>query len=203
MTNMTSHMAHLLGELRREMNGAVVGSMRYYGREYGLNYGVSIPTIRALGREEAKDHSFAKYLFLQEVRELRLVSLWFAEPSLVEDDLDFWAQGIINSEVAEEAAFVLLNRVKNISKWLYSDSEILQYCAAMAISGFEQIDLHSIKPRLLELLETNPALLPKAVIVLLDRSLRREGNIVSQFLNEMPSNSGCNTIREEIEWRKY
>ena len=41
-------MAALLGELRREMNGAVVESMQRGEGGYGLNYGVSIPTIRAI-----------------------------------------------------------------------------------------------------------------------------------------------------------
>ena len=48
--NATSRMVALLGELRREMNGAVVDSMREKGIEYALSYGVSIPTVRALAR---------------------------------------------------------------------------------------------------------------------------------------------------------
>lgn len=195
-------MAHLLAELRREMNGAVVGSMRYYGAEYGLNYGVSIPTIRSMGRNESKNHRFAKYLFLQEVRELRMISLWFADPKEVEGELDFWARGIINSEIAEEAAFVLLSRVQNIDEWLLSESELLQYCAVMAICGRDNIDLSTLKPRLIELLAHNPALLPKAIIALLDRALRQGGrDEVSLFLEESPSNGACRNIDEEIVWR--
>ncbi len=197
---MTSKMAFLLGELRREMNGAVVGSMRYYGKEYGLNYGVSIPTIRSLGRDEVKDNRFAKYLFQQEVRELRLVSLWFAEPNLVSEDLAFWARGIINSEVAEEGAFILFSKVPTVVEWLDTKDEMLQYCAVMAISGRAKIDLCALKPQLLNLLGANPALLPKAVIVLLERA-HMQGDDVREFLEDMPSNEACNNIREEMAWR--
>ena len=57
-TDLTSRMVYLLGELRREMNGAVADSMRYYGTRYGLNYGVSLPTIRTIAsKEPAKKES--------------------------------------------------------------------------------------------------------------------------------------------------
>ena len=41
MTNHTARMAALLGELRREMNGAVAESMQRGEGGYGLNYGVT------------------------------------------------------------------------------------------------------------------------------------------------------------------
>ena len=107
----TARMIRLLGRLRREMNGAVAESMRYYGRDYGLNYGVSIPTVRSIARAEGCDHDFARYLYVQQVRELRLAALHIADPAAAEiGEADFWAAGIINSEVAEEAAFAFLSR---------------------------------------------------------------------------------------------
>lgn len=109
----TQRMIRLLGRLRREMNGAVAESMRCYGRDYGLNYGVSIPTIRAIARQEGCDDDFARYLYLQQVRELRLAALHMADASLLStEDAGFWAAGIINSEVAEEAAFAFLSRAQ-------------------------------------------------------------------------------------------
>ena len=102
----TSRMVALLRELRRERNGAVADAMRYYGAPYGLNYGVSLPTLRRIARAEAPDHAFARYLYRQDVRELRLAALHIARPeSLTPDEFPAWAAGIVNSEVAEEAAF--------------------------------------------------------------------------------------------------
>ena len=80
----TSRMVALLGELRRERNGAVADAMRCYGAPYGLNYGVSLPTLRKLARAETPDHDFARYLYLQEVRELRLAALHIARPPMPE-----------------------------------------------------------------------------------------------------------------------
>ena len=77
----TSRMAVLLGAFRRERNGAVADSMRFYGAPCGLNYGVSLPTLRTLARAEAADHDFAKYLWRQDVRCLRLAALHIADPA--------------------------------------------------------------------------------------------------------------------------
>ena len=80
MADFTSRMVALLGAMRRERNGAVADAMRYYGADYGLNYGVSLPTVRTLARACGRDHEFARYLYAQEVRELRLAALHIAEP---------------------------------------------------------------------------------------------------------------------------
>ncbi len=126
-----------MGALCREMNGAVADGMYVYGRPYGLNYGVSLPTLRSIARAEGCDHDFARYLFRQQVRELRLAAFHIADPLRTDmADASFWAEGIINSEVAEEAAFALLHKspsLKDIySEWSRSGDEILAYSALMA-----------------------------------------------------------------------
>ncbi|MFI3278244.1 MAG: DNA alkylation repair protein [Rikenellaceae bacterium] len=200
--SLSSRMAYLLGELRREMNGAVVGSMRYYGKEYGLNYGVSIPTIRTIGRTYKDEHRFAKYLFEQQVRELRLVSLWMASAQSVGDELDFWAKGIVNSEVAEEAAFVCFKRVANIDSWLYQDDELLQYCALLSLSGGTQQGINHTQ-RIVELLAQNPKLLPKAVVSYIEASIKSGATkeSITAWLDELPDTPASSYIREEIRWR--
>jgi len=124
----------LLGELRRERNGAVADAMRCYGAPYGLNYGVSLPTLRKLARAETPDHDFARYLYLQEVRELRLAALHIARPeSLTPDEFPAWAAGIVNSEVAEEAAFAFLSRSAALpalfDAWIAAPNPLLRYAA--------------------------------------------------------------------------
>ena len=130
----TSRMVALLGELRRERNGAVADAMRCYGAPYGLNYGVSLPTLRKLARAETPDHDFARYLYLQEVRELRLAALHIARPeSLTPDEFPAWAAGIVNSEVAEEAAFAFLSRSAALpalfDAWIAAPTPLLRYAA--------------------------------------------------------------------------
>ena len=76
-------MIKLLGAMRKQMNGAVADAMFYYGSNYGLNYGVSLPTVRQIAREQTADHELALYLYKQQVRELRLAALHIAEPERI------------------------------------------------------------------------------------------------------------------------
>lgn len=134
----TSRMAVLLGAFRRERNGAVADSMRFYGAPCGLNYGVSLPTLRTLARAEAADHDFAKYLWRQDVRCLRLAALHIADPArLTPGEFAFWGDGLLNSEIAAEAAFALLSRIgafpELFAAWIAPDAGWLrQYAALMA-----------------------------------------------------------------------
>ena len=75
----TQRMIALLGRIRKQMNGAVTESMARDGQKYGLNYGVSIATIREIVAEEEPDYDFAKYLYKQQVRELKLCACHLAD----------------------------------------------------------------------------------------------------------------------------
>ncbi len=152
--NHTSRMTALLGEIRRERNGAVADSMRLVGRPYGLNYGVSLPTLRRLARAETPDHDFAEFLFRQDVRELRLAAFHIAEPDrLTPDNSAFWAAGIDNNELAEEAAFALLSRAGAFPAlfglWIApSQPLLLRYAALMAAARWPQAPGEWIAPAL-------------------------------------------------------
>lgn len=147
----TSRMVALLGELRRERNGAVADAMRYYGAPYGLNYGVSLPTLRKLARAETPDHDFARYLYLQDVRELRLAALHIARPeSLTADEFPVWAAGIVNSEVAEEAAFAFLSRADALpalfAAWISDPNPLLRYAALQSAARSNSLTAAWIAP---------------------------------------------------------
>lgn len=114
--NHTSAMVELLGAFRRERNGLVADTMHYVGARYGLNYGVSLPTVRQLVRRYERDQALAHFLFGQDVRCLKLAALHLADPDGLADpaEADFWLAGIQNSELAEEAAFALFGRSKQL-----------------------------------------------------------------------------------------
>lgn len=130
-------MVALLAAMRRQRNGAVVDGMHCYGAACGLNYGVSLPTLRTIARAETPDHDFARLLFRQDVRELRLAALHVAVPErLTIDEAEFWAAGLDNSEVAEEAAFALLHRSpvfpQLFESWIADRRPFVVYAALMA-----------------------------------------------------------------------
>lgn len=89
----------LLLALRREMNGAVAGSMRDGGIEYGLNFGVSVPTIRSVATRYAGDDELASEVWRSNVRELRLAGLFIASPACLADEA--WSGAVDTMEIAE------------------------------------------------------------------------------------------------------
>ena len=100
----TSRMVALLRELRRERNGAVADSMRYYGTPYGLNYGVSLPTLLDFSKIQIGGNDMAynkakeekKWRLWKEAEEKQLRSLGVSEDTIEQLRVHDWA--IFNSD---------------------------------------------------------------------------------------------------------
>ncbi len=205
MANLTSEMSQLLGAYRREKNGAVADFMTYYGARYGLNYGVSIPTVRSIAQTVEPNYALSKLLYRQQVRELQLAAFWIApREAITLEELSFWAEGIRNSEIAEEAAFSLFRYIPETEKWLYSEVEMLQYCALRALaiqpdSDIEKLTKH--ETRLITLLEKDSHLLSLGVVALLSSMLKFDDNHIRSILDRLPSNHASDYVREELSWR--
>lgn len=195
----------LLYRLRKEMNGAALDTMRYFGADYERNYGVQIYAIRNLAREIGIDHSLAEYFYTQNIREVRLVALWIADADEVSaDKFEFWAEGIINSEVAEQASHALLSRIKPISElltaWCSSDNALLAYCALLSAGRNGRVEGNVVVDAILS-----------AVSNFADNRLVAQGStalamtisedVVRELLQRLPDNPTSNLLREEIAWR--
>lgn len=205
-------MVALLGELRREMNGAVASSMRYYGAAYGLNYGVSLPTLRSIARRVGTDHDFARYLFCQDVRELRLAALHIADPArLGAEEFTAWAAGIVNSEVAEEAAFALLGRAGSLPElfrlWTASDRTLLRYAALLAAARSDRMTADSFAiDAAVEAVRRNPddRLTAVGAVALLQAcAARNEENrqAVIRAVGSLGKLPAEDYVHEELAWR--
>lgn len=149
----TSRMVALLARMRRERNGAVADAMRYHGATYGLNYGVSLPTVRQIARAESHDHAFARMLWMQDVRELKLAALHIAEPErLTFEEAAWWAAGIANSELAEEAAFALLCHSPHLDEiaaaWMQAEKPFLSYAVMLGFARSKLLSERVIHPAL-------------------------------------------------------
>lgn len=205
----TSRMLRLLEAVRRERNGEVASTMGYRGAAYGLNYGVSLATLRRIARSQTPDHEFARYLYLQDVRELRLAALHIAEPERVTtQEFDAWAAGIVNSEVAEEAAFALLCRIEPFDAlygiWTAGENELLQYAALLAAARSSRASEALIEPAL-AVLRRNPEGIPTArgVVALLaalsqNEEYREAVVRAAGTLGKLPAED---FVHEELAWR--
>ncbi|MBQ7963434.1 MAG: DNA alkylation repair protein [Alistipes sp.] len=211
MANNTSQMIALLGAMRKQMNGAVADAMYYYGADYGLNYGVSLPTVRQIAREQEKDHALALYLYKQQVRELRLAALHIAQAEAITmEELPTWAEGVINSEIAEEMAFALLPHTTILSDiftaWSESDNEFLVYATLMAAARSELArdpNIVNVTPNILSRFSAS-RIIAQGVVALLaaaydcDAEARKAVAEVIEGLEESPA---ANYVKEEMSWR--
>jgi 3-methyladenine DNA glycosylase AlkD len=101
-------MVEILRRIKPERHGAVVEAMAERGVSYGLSYGVAIPVIRRVAGEYAPDHALAEYLFLQDVRELKLAAVYVDDPKQVTvEQMNRWADAMPTDEVMEHAAMQL------------------------------------------------------------------------------------------------
>jgi 3-methyladenine DNA glycosylase AlkD len=210
-TDNTQRMITLLGAMRKQMNGAVADAMRYYGADYGLNYGVSLPTVRSIAQAEERNHQLALYLYKQQVRELRLAALHIADPALLApDSLDEWAEGIINSEVAEEMAFALLRYADALpaifTEWGSSDNEFLAYAAlrsAAATAFGREVAIVAQTIEAIDRFHTSRIIAQAAVAVL---AAAYEHNpearlAVEQAINDLDDTISASYVKEEMAWR--
>lgn len=201
-------MIYLLGELRREMNGAVADAMRYYGTRYGLNYGVSLPTIRSIAATEPQDNELALYLYKQDVRELRLAALHIAQPSEFMPSQEAWRDGITTSELAEEMAFALLCKVDNFSHiydtWSHSEQEFIVYAALMAAARRGGEECSRALESLHEVVQLHPSsrLVAQGTIAVMSATLMQ--NLSAQVHHALTALPDCpikEYIVEEMSWR--
>ena len=200
-------MISLLGAMRKQMNGAVADAMYYYGANYGLNYGVSLPTVRQIAKESGQDHDLALYLYKQQVRELRLAALYVAEgEKITMDELPTWAEGVINSEVAEEMAFALLPRTTILSQifdeWSQSDNEFLAYAALMAAARSNIArDTEAIlsTPDILNRFATS-RIIAQGVVALLAAAYDCDSE-ARKCVTEIIESPAANYVQEEMSWR--
>ena len=151
MDQKTEKISHLKQLLRRNANGVAVGSMERQGLHYRENWGVPIHVVREIARQFAPDHELAKNLYELPLRELRLAACMIAAPENVsEDELDFWAAGVDNPEVAEHLAFSLLSQTsldqQLIDRWLERPDApvLLRYCAVLALGRMIMLRNHTL-----------------------------------------------------------
>ncbi len=195
----------LLFRLRKEMNGVALDTMRYFGADYERNYGVQIYAIRNLAREIGTDHELAEYFYMQNIREVRLVALWIADAERVAaPDFDFWASGIINSEVAEQASHALLSRVADVAellqRWCSSDNALLAYCALLAAARNGGVEPTVTVSAILSAVEnfSDNRLVAQGATAL---AINLPDKAIKNLLENLPATPTAQLVKEELSWR--
>ena len=185
--------------------------MASHGQNYGLNYGVSIATLREIAATETKDYAFAKYLYQQQVRELKLLATHLAEPERLDThEFPFWSRGIANAELAEELAFALLSKIYDVNSlmgvWSTESNEMVAYAALMAAARNERTTTEVAFIAVENAVKANPEsrYIADAVVALLVYVASRDKSVkvgIPHLLERLNDSPTKRHILEEIEWR--
>lgn len=194
----------LLYRLRKEMNGAALDYMRYYGADYERNYGVQIYALRDIAQQIGCDDDLARYLYADTIREVRLVGAWIADAERVTtEDFDFWGRGVINSEVAEQLAHALMSRIGAINElldeWCAGNNALLAYTALLAASRNQGVDGECAVRAVSSAVNcfSDNALIVRGASAL---AMTLSADRVSEILAQLPQSPTATALREEIAW---
>ena len=200
-----------MGRVRKQRNGAVAESMATHNQNYGLNYGVSIATLREIVAQEPKDYAFAKYLYQQQVRELKLCACHIADAQQLDThEFPFWSRGIANAELAEELAFALLSKIYDINSlmgvWSTESNEMVAYAALMAASRNERTTSEVAFIAAEKAVRANPnsVYIANGVVTLICYIASRDKSVkvgIPTLLERMPDSATKRKIVEELEWQ--
>lgn len=206
--NNTSKMVALLGKIRKQMNGAVLDTFRYYGAKYGMNYGVAIHSIREMAREIGTDNDLAQFLLCQQVRELQIIAFWITDStSVTADSFEMWESKIINSELAEQAAQGLFCKIDAIDslleKWCGGDNELLAYTALIAASRSAKVSDSTVQSAVNNAVIhfADNHLAAQGISRLLAAKIATNRALVVDVISALPANKTAESIREEIAWQ--
>jgi len=119
---------------RLYMNGDASRSMREKGVEYKLNWGVPIPTLKAMAAEYGKDYELAIALWKENIRECKILATMIMPPEqMLPEVVDIWMEQTSSQEIAELAAFNLYQHLDYAPilsyEWMASDDDLRQICS--------------------------------------------------------------------------
>lgn len=192
-------------QLRLSMNGVVSASMREKGIDYKLNFGVSLPRLKAIAKEYEKDASLAQLLWKENVRELKILAiLLYPAGNFTTEQAWLWAKDVCQMEIAEQYCANLLQELPDAEtlafQWIQDSGEFVQ---TIGFILYARLYTKGITPNLLyaeALLDTACSLFEKetsrpqrAAILALKRYGRMSPANAAQVLTATETYALCNS----------
>ena len=124
---------------RLMMDGMVATSMRQKGVDYKLNWGATLPRLKAKADEIGKNYDLAIALWKENVRECKiLATMIMPADEMLPEVADIWMEQTDAQEIAEQAAFNLYQYLpyapEKAYTWMASDKELYQLCGFHILS---------------------------------------------------------------------
>ncbi|HOP04424.1 MAG TPA: DNA alkylation repair protein [Tenuifilaceae bacterium] len=135
----------ILEQIKSHKNGDVSISMAQMGIIYGVNYGVSVPELKAIAEAFKYDHELALLLFEQDIRECKILATLVDDPKEVTgEQMDLWSQSFVNHEIVEQVSGNLFWKTEcalsRSIEWCLCSDELMQK-AGMIIAARKATDM--------------------------------------------------------------
>jgi 3-methyladenine DNA glycosylase AlkD len=105
--------SEILAHLASLSNADALAGMARYGINTENSYGVSIPVLRAMGRQIGKDHRLAAELWSSGVREARILAAYIDDPRRVTDrQMERWARDFDSWDVCDQICSNLFDKTR-------------------------------------------------------------------------------------------
>ncbi len=132
-------MKEIKQSFRQMMDGAVAKSMRDKSVDYRLNWGATLPRLRAKADELGPNYDLAIALFKENVRECKILATMMMPPNeVLPEVIDIWMEQITTQEIAEQAAFNLFQYLpyapEKAYTWMASEKPLYQLCGFHILS---------------------------------------------------------------------
>lgn len=135
----TERVKEIKQSFRLMMDGAVAKSMRDKGLEYKLNWGATLPRLKAMADEIGEDYDLAIALWKENVRECKiLATMLMPADRMLPEVVDIWMEQTASVEIAEQACFNLYQYLpyapQKAYQWIASEREINQLCGFLVLA---------------------------------------------------------------------
>lgn len=124
---------------RQMMDGSIAQSMRDKGLNYHLNWGATLPRLRAKADELGPNYDLAIALWKENVRECKILATMLMPPEkMLPEVCDIWMEQVPSQEIAEQVAFNLWQYLPyapmKAYQWIANDQEYYQLCGFHVLS---------------------------------------------------------------------
>ena len=139
MMDINQQIKEIKQSFRLMMDGMVATSMRQKGVDYKLNWGATLPRLKAKADEIGKNYDLAIALWKENVRECKiLATMIMPADQMLPEVADIWMEQTDAQEIAEQAAFNLYQYLpyapEKAYTWMASDKELYQLCGFHILS---------------------------------------------------------------------
>ena len=125
-------------ELRLAMNGVVSSIQRNHGLNYKINFGVEIPRLKGIAAKFDKEEELAKRLWLDNIRECKLLAIYLMPESGYADVAEKWITEAPFTEITDHLTMVILSKLPDATakaiQWIQNSEGMFRYCGFMTLT---------------------------------------------------------------------